>query len=105
MNLKSQLVFAALVSPIAMTAVHAADGPAIAAANQCTACHAVDKKLIGPSLKDIAAKYKSDAAAPDQLVASIKNGSKGKWGAMAMPANSRISDDDAHAVVAWILTQ
>jgi cytochrome c len=105
MNLKTNFFFAALASLLAMPAVHAADGPEVAKSNQCLACHSIDKKLVGPSFKDIAAKYKSDTSAPDQLVASVKNGSKGKWGAMAMPPNSRLSDEDAHTVIAWILTQ
>jgi cytochrome c len=104
MNLKTRLIFAAFASTLAVAAAHAADGAAIATNNQCMACHSLDKKLLGPSFKEIAAKYKSDTSASDQLVASVKNGSKGKWGPMAMPPN-RLSDEDAHTVVAWILTQ
>jgi cytochrome c len=71
----------------------------------CNMCHAMDKKMLGPSYKDIAAKYKGDAAAPEKLAASVRNGSKAVWGPAAMPATpaSRLNDNDLKAVVAWIL--
>ncbi len=73
----------------------------------CMMCHAIDKKLVGPSLKDVAAKYKGDAAAPAKLAASVRAGSKDVWGPAPMMAidASKISDADLDAVIAWILAQ
>ena len=82
----------------------AAAGPAVAdegmaKAKNCLACHSVEKKMVGPSFKDIAAKG-GDAG---KLVDSIKNGSKGKWGAIPMPPN-RVSDEEAQQLAAWVLS-
>jgi cytochrome c len=73
----------------------------------CMMCHGVDKKLVGPSLKDVAAKYKGDPAAPAKLAASVRAGSKDVWGPAPMMAidASKISDADLDAVIAWILAQ
>jgi cytochrome c len=78
---------------------------AIAKSAGCNVCHAMDKKMLGPSYKDIAAKYKGDAAAPEKLAASVRNGSKGVWGPAAMPATppGKLSDSDLKAVIGWIL--
>ena len=75
----------------------------IAKKNGCMACHGVDKKMVGPAYKDIAAKYKADAGAAALLTKHVREGSKGVWGAVAMPPQTKISDDDLKAVVAWIL--
>lgn len=77
----------------------------LAKKNNCIACHQVDAKLIGPSFKEIAAKYadKDDAAA--YLAGKIKGGSSGVWGGqIPMPPNANVSDDDVNALSAWILT-
>lgn len=76
--------------------------PAVAKKNNCTACHAVDKKVVGPAWKDVAAKYKDDATAWDRVATKIKNGGSGAWGAMPMPANSKVSDDDMKEIIAFI---
>ena len=81
----------------------AADGPAMAKASQCTACHWTESRQVGPSFKEVVAKYKDDSKAGDKLAASIKGGSSGKWGAVPMPPNGAVSDADAHALAAWIL--
>ncbi len=70
----------------------------------CTNCHTVDKKLVGPALKDIAAKYKSDAAAQARLEEKVKKGSQGAWGPIPMPPNPKVSDADAKTLVQWILS-
>ena len=70
-----------------------------AKANNCLVCHATDKKVMGPAFKDVAAKY-DDAST---VVASIKNGSKGKWGAIPMPPN-KVSDEEAQKLAQWILS-
>lgn len=71
----------------------------------CMACHGVDKKIMGPAFKDVAAKYKGNKEAEAKLVAKVKAGGSGVWGPMPMPANSpRISDADITTLVKWILT-
>ena len=77
----------------------------LAAAKNCMACHAVDKKLVGPSYKDVAAKYASQKDALDKLSAKVIKGGAGVWGPVPMPANSQVSSDEAKKLVAWILTQ
>lgn len=71
----------------------------------CVACHAVDQKLVGPSFKDVAAKYRGKSGAEKQLVAKIKNGGSGVWGSVPMPPNPTVSDADLGAMVKWILSQ
>lgn len=79
---------------------------ALAKKNGCTACHSIDKKLVGPAFKDIAAKYKDDKAARDTLITSVKNGSKGKWGNVMMPPNApRVSDENIGKLVDFVLAQ
>lgn len=84
--------------------------PAIASANQalaqknaCLACHAVDKKLVGPAFQDIAKKYAGQADAQAQIAKSIKAGGSGKWGPIPMPAQAALSEADASTLAAWIL--
>jgi len=69
----------------------------------CLACHGVDKKLVGPSYQDVAAKYKGQADAPDKLVTKVKAGGVGVWGQIPMPPNPTVPDADLKALVAWIL--
>ena len=83
---------------------HAADEEALAKSKNCLTCHAVDKKLVGPAYKDIAAKYKGDSSAPAKLAAKVKAGGKGAWGEMPMPPNN-VTDDEASRLVAWVLSQ
>ena len=80
----------------------ATDMPAVAKKNNCTACHAVDKKVVGPAWKDVSAKYKGDAAAWDKLATKIKKGGSGNWGKMPMPANPKVSDADMAEILAFI---
>jgi len=70
----------------------------------CQACHTLDKKLVGPDYKEVAAKYAGDAAAPGKLAQKIKNGGSGVWGQIPMPPNS-VPDADLKALVEWILAQ
>jgi len=76
---------------------------ALASKHACTACHAADRKLVGPSFKDISARYASDAGAAERLAAKIRAGGVGAWGAMPMPPNASIPEADAKALVTWIL--
>ena len=74
-------------------------------ANGCTGCHAADKRVVGPSFKEIAAKYKGDAGAAERLAAKIRRGSQGVWGAVPMPPNPGVSAGDATALASRILGQ
>ena len=77
----------------------------LAQANGCMTCHQIDKKVLGPSYKDVAAKYKGDKAAEATLVKKVKDGGKGVWGDMIMPPNAHVKDADIAAIVKWILAQ
>ena len=77
----------------------------LAKAKNCTACHAVDKKLIGPAYKDVAAKYATDKDASTKLAKKVREGGVGVWGQIPMPANPQINADEAAALVKWILAQ
>ena len=70
----------------------------------CSACHAVDKKVIGPAYQDVAAKYQGDKDAATKLADKVKKGGVGVWGPLAMPPNAQVSDADIKELVAWILT-
>ncbi len=73
--------------------------------NGCATCHAMDKKKVGPSWKDVAAKYKGDAKAADTLAAKVKAGGKGVWGQVPMPPQPKVSDADLKRIIAWVLAQ
>ncbi|HEV8106721.1 MAG TPA: c-type cytochrome [Burkholderiales bacterium] len=77
----------------------------LAKKHACLACHAVDKKLVGPAYKDVAAKYRGDAGAEAKLVDKVKKGSQGTWGQVPMPPNANVPDADVRALVKWILSQ
>jgi len=70
----------------------------------CNACHSEDKKVIGPSYKDVAAKYKGDASAVAKLSEKVKKGGSGVWGPVPMPANNQVSEADAKKLAAWVLS-
>lgn len=77
---------------------------ALATTKNCMACHAVDKKLVGPSYKDIAKKYAGDAKAADMLAEKIVKGGSGVWGAIPMPANAQVNAADAKKLATWVLS-
>jgi len=97
------VIAAALTLVTAQPAVAAPGGLAIAQANACMGCHAVDRKLVGPSFRQIAARYKGDPAAQAKLQAKVRNGGSGVWGAIPMPSHPGMSDADIHTVVQWVL--
>ena len=70
--------------------------------NTCLACHAMDRKMVGPSFADIAAKYKGRADAATYLAGKIKSGGVGTWGQIPMPAQASISADETKRVAEWI---
>ena len=86
-------------------AVPAMADQALATAKNCMACHAIDKKLVGPSYKDVAAKYAGQKDAVDKLAAKIIKGGSGVWGPIPMPANAQVNDAEAKKLAAWALTQ
>ena len=94
----------ALAVAVASTAVPAAASLELAKKDRCLTCHAVDKKMMGPSFKDIAAKYKGQADAPAKLAVKVKKGGTGVWGKVPMPPNASVSDDDIKTLVSWILS-
>ena len=77
---------------------------ALAISKNCMACHAVDKKLVGPSYKDVAAKYKADKTAADKLATKIIKGGSGVWGPIPMPSNPQVNEADAKILAAWVLS-
>ena len=80
-------------------------GPAALFKNEnCSACHAPNARLVGPSIMDIAAKYQGQSGAVDQLMVKVKNGGSGVWGAIPMPAQSQLSDEDRRSLVIWVLS-
>jgi len=80
-------------------------GEELAQQKGCLACHKVDMKIVGPSFKDIAAKYKGDDSAPAMLATKVREGGSGNWGQVPMPANPAVSEDDAKALAEWVLAQ
>lgn len=88
-----------------LLSVGASASPELAKKHACFACHAVDKKLVGPSYKDVAAKYRGDKAAEGRLVDKVKKGSQGTWGQVPMPPNAAVPDGDVRTLVKWILSQ
>ncbi|MFM1990161.1 MAG: hypothetical protein RJA99_3118 [Pseudomonadota bacterium] len=99
-----------LIASLASAAALLAAAPAhasmdLAKAKNCTACHAVDKKLIGPSYKDVAAKYASDKDAVAKLSKKVREGGVGAWGQIPMPANPQVNADEAATLVKWVLAQ
>ena|SRR5215471_7020556 len=103
--MKNAIIMAAAAFAVAMatTTANAADEEALAKAKGCLACHTKASKLIGPPYKDVAAKYKGDKEAATKLQTSVLKGSQGKYGPIPMPPN-KVTDEEAKALVAWILT-
>lgn len=75
----------------------------IASKNACLACHAVDRKMVGPSFQDVARKYKDQKDAETMLAGSIKKGGAGKWGPVPMPAQAALAEADAQTLASWVL--
>jgi cytochrome c len=102
--MNKMLLSAALVAALAAAPALAQDAQALANKSGCLACHAVDKKIVGPSYKQVAEKYRGDKGAEAKLVEKVKKGGSGVWGQIPMPPNN-VSDADAQALVSWILSQ
>ena len=91
----------ALTATLASPAFASAD---LAQKKNCMACHAVDKKVIGPAYKEVAAKYAGQKDAADKLAQKIMKGGSGVWGAVPMPANPQVSDAESKTLAAWVLS-
>jgi cytochrome c len=95
----------ALAALAALTAAPAAWANAeLAQKKNCMACHAIDKKIVGPAYKDVAAKYAKDKDAVAKLADKIVKGGSGVWGPVPMPANAQVSPEEAKTLAAWVLT-
>ena len=93
------------LAALAAVAAPAMADQALATAKNCMACHAVDKKLVGPAYKDVAAKYAGQAGAVDKLAVKIMKGGSGVWGPVPMPANAQVNEAEAKKLAAWVLSQ
>lgn len=94
-----------LVLALAAGALPAARAqPELAQKKNCLACHAIDRKVVGPAYRDVAAKYAGEADAADRLAAKIRHGGAGVWGPVPMPANPQVSDAEARQLAQWVLT-
>jgi cytochrome c len=98
--MKGFIVMAALAVPFSASA-----SDELAKKHACFACHTVDKKMVGPAYKDVAAKYRADKQAATKLAEKVKKGSQGVWGTVPMPPNAAVPDADVNALVKWILSQ
>jgi len=104
--MSKKIAGAALIAACSMLTIST---PAVASAElakqkNCLACHAADKKLVGPSYKDVAAKYKADKNAPANLAKKIREGGVGAWGQIPMPANPQVSEQEAQTLSKWVLS-
>ncbi|WP_373974991.1 c-type cytochrome [Chitinibacter sp. SCUT-21] len=103
MKCKMQSLALALVAGgLLSAAAHANNIEATMKSKSCFACHSMDKKLVGPSYKDIAAKYKADKGAVSKLAVKIQKGGSGVWGAVPMPPNA-VSEAEAKQMAEWVL--
>ena len=103
--MKKLVAAAAIAGLLGSPAVFADAGADLAKAKDCLACHAVDKKVVGPAFKDIAAKYKGDKTAEAKLIEKVQKGGTGVWGQIPMPPNPQVSPAEAKTLVAWVLSQ
>jgi cytochrome c len=104
MKFRTFSLSAVVLASVGLHAVPAMAQADLAQKKNCMACHAVDKKLVGPAYKDVAAKYAGQKDAVDKLSAKVLKGGAGVWGAVPMPANPLVTDAEAKQLVQWILT-
>lgn len=101
--MKAVVMSAVAAVVLGLSGVASAD-QALAQKNACMSCHGVDKKIVGPAFKEVAAKYKDDKGAAARLAEVVKKGGKGNWGQVPMPPNPQVKDEDLHKIIAWILS-
>jgi cytochrome c len=99
-----QLIKIALLAAGLALAGPAAADLKLAQKEGCLGCHTVDKKLVGPGWKDVAAKYKGDAGAEAKLLKKVREGGKGNWGDIVQPPNTTTSDADLKTLVKFVLS-
>ena len=104
MKLATLTLAAALVAAPAYAALDNAQAEALMKKDGCAACHAIDKKIVGPAYVDVSAKYKGDKNAQAALEKKVKDGGVGVWGQIPMPPNSAVPPNDIKDLVSWILT-
>lgn len=91
-------------APAATGGIDAEKALTLIGSNDCTTCHAIDKKVIGPAYKDVAKKYEDNQATEDTLISKVKHGGSGNWGNIAMTPHPNLSDDDARVMIKYILS-
>jgi cytochrome c len=100
------VMFAGLAVGVAGTAQAALDNAAAEALMKkdgCAACHAIDRRIVGPAFADVAARYRGERDAAAKLARKVKEGGSGVWGPIMMPPNTPVADEDVTALVTWIL--
>ena len=102
-----KIIFYFLILFFNLQTTHAANNDqqalALAKQNACLGCHAINKKIVGPSFQAVAEKYKNDQNAQSFLKNKIAKGGAGTWGVVPMPANPKLSDADLSTLASWIL--
>jgi len=99
-----KLLTSLIVSAAALAAAPAFANADLAQKKNCMACHSVDKKVVGPAYKEVAAKYAGQKDAVDKLAQKVLKGGSGVWGQVPMPANAQVNEAEAKQLVQWILT-
>ncbi len=102
-TLYAALAAAAFTATFALPA-SADDQLALAQKSGCTACHSVDKKIVGPAYKDVAKKYAGDKTAEAKLITKVEKGGMGVWGQIPMPPNTQVKPEDVKKLVEWVLS-
>ncbi len=102
--MKRVLSIMAAAAGLATISAPAMADEALAKSKNCMACHAADKKLVGPSYQDVAKKYAGNGGAVDMLAAKIVKGGAGVWGAIPMPANTQVNAAEAKQLATWVLS-
>ncbi len=101
MKIASLVVAAAVAGVATLASAQSLDD--LLKKNGCTACHAIDKKVVGPAYKEVANKYRNDKSAPQKLFDKVKKGGSGVWGQVPMPPNPQVKDDELKKIIADIL--
>lgn len=102
--MKRSLLVVLAVGALASSTAMAAGELDLAKSKNCLGCHDVKSKLVGPAYKDVAAKYAGQKDAVEKLAQKVLKGGSGSWGPVPMPANTQVTDAEAHTLVKWILT-